>query len=200
MASILFSWELGGGIGHIVRLRPLAERLRQQGHKVWLASKDVQAAKTVLSDSGIPVLPAPPSASGNRPSINVQSFADILHNVGFGDFDALAMRLFAWRSLFQMLQPDLLVCEYSPTALLAARGWPVRTATVGNAFPALPVSGPCRNCFRFFSRRASDARHGRKRCWKSSTAISISCTLRESNRYRNGSAEEMPNTSRTSKN
>ena len=28
MASILFAWELGGGYGHVMRMRPLVAELR----------------------------------------------------------------------------------------------------------------------------------------------------------------------------
>ena len=36
MARILLAWELGGGLGHVTRLEPLARELVRQGHDVKL--------------------------------------------------------------------------------------------------------------------------------------------------------------------
>ncbi len=37
MSTILFAWELGGGLGHLVQLRPPAEALAARGHRVLAA-------------------------------------------------------------------------------------------------------------------------------------------------------------------
>jgi hypothetical protein len=33
MGTVLFAWELGGGLGHVGPMRVLAERLVQLGHQ-----------------------------------------------------------------------------------------------------------------------------------------------------------------------
>ena len=40
MATILFAWELGGGLGHLTVIKPLAEALRDQGHRVVIAVRN----------------------------------------------------------------------------------------------------------------------------------------------------------------
>jgi UDP:flavonoid glycosyltransferase YjiC (YdhE family) len=37
MATILLTWELGAGLGHLVNLLPLARGLLQRGHRVYAA-------------------------------------------------------------------------------------------------------------------------------------------------------------------
>jgi hypothetical protein len=36
MKTALLGWELGGGLGHLMRLRPLDEALLEAGHEVVL--------------------------------------------------------------------------------------------------------------------------------------------------------------------
>ena len=77
----------------------------------------------VFSKVPITLLPAPwkcrPTAQVNP----VVTYADLLLNIGFGDVNCLRAHLQAWRNLFGLVQPDLIVCDHSPMALLAAQGW-----------------------------------------------------------------------------
>lgn len=40
MAHIHFAWELGGGLGHAGRLKPLALEALRRGHRVSLSLRD----------------------------------------------------------------------------------------------------------------------------------------------------------------
>jgi len=42
MARILFTWELGGGMGHSLCYRPLLNALIAAGHEVWFAMRSLQ--------------------------------------------------------------------------------------------------------------------------------------------------------------
>src|SRR5207248_6193842 len=44
----------------------------------------------------------------------------------------------AWRNLIRMVGPDLVIFDFSPTALLACRGLPVRRALIGSGFCCPP--------------------------------------------------------------
>jgi len=48
----------------------------------------------------------------------------------------------AWRNLFALARPDVLVVQAAPTALLAARGLGLRTAMIGSGFDAPPRTHP----------------------------------------------------------
>ncbi|NIL96492.1 MAG: hypothetical protein GTO62_04945, partial [Planctomycetales bacterium] len=63
-----------------------------------------------------------------------RTFAHIMHNSGFGDFDELKAMTDAWRNLYDYVRPDLIVFNHSPTALLAARGSSVKRAIIGTGF------------------------------------------------------------------
>ena len=48
--------------------------------------------------------------------------------------DELGILAEAWRYLYRQIEPDLIVFDHSPTALLAARGFPTRQALIGTGF------------------------------------------------------------------
>ena len=55
VARILFTWELGGGLGHLANMAPLAEGLAQAGHQVYVALRDLTSANgaTLIFDEVI---------------------------------------------------------------------------------------------------------------------------------------------------
>jgi hypothetical protein len=69
------------------------------------------------------------------------SYADVLFRCGFESEDSLRIRVFYWHGLFDDIRPDLLVCDHSPTAVLAAAGR-VPTVHVGSGFANPPIGKP----------------------------------------------------------
>jgi len=134
MATILLTWELGGGLGHLMNLRPIAAELVRRGHRVFAALRDLSQAREMLGDSVV-FLQAPFKHQRMQEIHPCCTFAHILHNVGFCNVDELTTMTGAWRQLFEFVRPDLIVFDHSPTAPLAARGIPARKALIGtNSF------------------------------------------------------------------
>jgi hypothetical protein len=130
----LLCWELGGGMAHLMNLRPLAAGLARRGHEVVAALRDLSPARRVFGGSEATFLQAP-FRHGRPPEIEPAcSFAHLLHNTGFGELDELRALAGAWRQLLQFVAPDLIVFEHSPTALLAARGLSTKRALLGGGF------------------------------------------------------------------
>ncbi|WP_418317812.1 nucleotide disphospho-sugar-binding domain-containing protein [Piscinibacter sakaiensis] len=146
MARLLLAWELGTGFGHAAPLAQLAERLLERGHDVDLAWQDLSLCAAVLPGLiGHPRLHQwqAPICTGSRSGLaDPASFPEMLLCSGLGDVDRLLESARGWRQLFDAIQPDLLVADHAPTALLAARGRPMRVATFGNAFLIPPALAP----------------------------------------------------------
>src|SRR4051794_25778652 len=121
MGVVLFTWELGGGLGHVMRVAPLANGLAGRGHRVYAALREMRGAGGAFA-SAVRLLPA--SYRAGLPAVlqPTRSFADVLADVGFAEPRLLAAHVAAWRTLYDLVRPDLIVFDHSPTALLAARG------------------------------------------------------------------------------
>ena len=143
MAHVVMCWELGGDLGHVARMRPLAAALRARGHRVSFIVRETLAAYRLLDPAEYTWLQAPLQGDAvSSAYVPTLSFAHILHNVGFHTPNAIAGRIRGWRNLFEALKPDLLVFDHSPTALLAARGLTVRRILLGTGFGIPPVVSP----------------------------------------------------------
>ncbi len=143
MSTILFAWELGAGMGHLAPHRELLRSLLERGHAVHVVSRDLARAGRVFEGLTLRYWQAP--LSQHRPEMVYQptiSAAHILHNVGFADVADVTLRIAAWRNLLSSIRPELVLADYSPTALLALRGSGIRTATIGMGFCLPPPQSP----------------------------------------------------------
>ncbi len=59
MARILVAWELGAGYGHLYAFPRLAHALRERGHEVLFALRDLARAERVLGNGEFVLLQAP---------------------------------------------------------------------------------------------------------------------------------------------
>ncbi len=142
MSHIHLCWELGGGLGHAGRLKMLAQALLARGHRVTLSLRDLMQTHALLADLDLPKLQAPVwlhDAVGLPPSCNL---AEILFNCGYLEPSALRGMVAGWRDLYAVLRPDLVVGDFAPTALLAARSMGLPGAAVGNGFYMPPAGRP----------------------------------------------------------
>jgi hypothetical protein len=145
MATYVFAWELGYGLGHLVNLQPLVAGLHARGHRVELVLRDLSKAQALFAGQSFGAWQAPFKQQRTRHLGPTLSFAHILYENGFCDAGELQTLGAAWRNIFQAVDPDVIVFDHSPTALLAARGMRAKRATLGTGF-FLPLDAepmPC---------------------------------------------------------
>lgn len=142
MGTALFTWELGAGMGHVMRMAPLAKGLAARGHQVFAAMRQLPRAAAALAGSGVHLLQAPFAADGRSVFPTGVTYAHLLANCGFGDDAALLALAGAWRNLFRLTRPDLIVFDHSPAALVGARGTPARRVLIGTGYCCPPDSHP----------------------------------------------------------
>jgi UDP:flavonoid glycosyltransferase YjiC (YdhE family) len=143
MAKILYAWELGADLGHLQAFLSLAMALRAQGHEVILAAKDLSRYHSLPGAQAFEAIQAPlwPAPVKGLPEPQV-CYADILQRHGYLDHQGLLGIVKAWRSLYGMIDPALLIADHAPTALLAARGLPFPRITYGSGFFSPPRTTP----------------------------------------------------------
>jgi UDP:flavonoid glycosyltransferase YjiC (YdhE family) len=142
LSRILLVWQLGGNLGHIMPLRTLGRGLRARGHHVTFAFEDMRGAAHLIAE-GFPVVQAPVlrSDSPELPRHPI-SYPEMLFHCGFADAPALTAAVRAWRALYRMLTPDLIVFDHAPVALLAARSIGIPRVVVGTGFCSPPRVAP----------------------------------------------------------
>jgi hypothetical protein len=141
---ILFAWEMGGGLGHIATLTRLAEHWADKGIDLVLAIQDVSRAEGVIKNRNIKYVQAPLWLRVNRSSKSEQSvsYAQLLGKLGYRDRNGLKGLVKAWSSLYDLIEPDLLIVDHAPTAQLASKDYPFPTIQIGNSFTIPPVEYP----------------------------------------------------------
>jgi UDP:flavonoid glycosyltransferase YjiC (YdhE family) len=146
MSRILCVWELGADFGHMSRFLPLALKLRERGHEVVFALKDLSNAEAILGRHGFTLLQAPiwtaPVPGLPKPPL---SYTEILFRFGFLNKSGLTGMLKGWRELYALVKPDLMLADHSPTALLASRGLPFKRCLIGTGFFSPPRVSPFPN-------------------------------------------------------
>jgi len=146
MGRILMAWELGGGMGHVLPLAQVAERLVARGHELHFVLRDLAGAADALG----PLLRHPRLRLWQAPIWVAQlqglppplSYAELLFHAGYLDARRLGGLAEAWRSLLTRIKPQLLLADHAPTALLAARGLAMKRALIGTGFFLPPAAAP----------------------------------------------------------
>jgi UDP:flavonoid glycosyltransferase YjiC (YdhE family) len=155
VSRVLFAWELGEGLGHIGSFPLLAGYLRERGHEVGFALRDLGYADPVLGQGDWPLFQAPVSQRRKTNLPLAANFAEILPRVGYADADNLVGLIRAWRALFRLWRPDLVMFNHSPTALLAGRDLGFARVVQGTGF-SCPAATQGRPVFPLWAPVAPD--------------------------------------------
>ena len=138
--TVLITWELGEGLGHLATLKAISELLPEKEFEVCVAVRDLSQAHVFFKDSQVKIVQAPlwlPEIRMQRP---VAGLADLLLTKGYLQPQTLRSLVGAWRNLIAMIKPDLLITNYSPTAMLASYGASFPIVVVGTGISE-PASG-----------------------------------------------------------
>ncbi len=142
MSNFLFTWELGSNSGHIAEILPIAKLLKKRGHTVNLLFREIHEIN--LNDlNNIPVFQAPiwlANLSG-LPE-NPISLPEVLLYCGYHQEIYLTKMVDVWCNTLKKFNPDVLIANYSPTAILASRIINLPVVTIGTGFYTPPQLNP----------------------------------------------------------
>lgn len=144
MASILYAWEFGAGLGHMGVFLPLARELRNAGHEIHWVVTQPAVAGDFLASEGFTWIAAPAMAEVARPGPPL-TYADILLRFGYADPRALFGLVGGWREAMRLTGARLVLADHSPTAVLAARTMNIPVMLFSNGFTAPPRRSPLPN-------------------------------------------------------
>jgi len=142
MGRVLVIWEMGGGLGHLMRIRPIARQLADRGHDVTVGSRAWAGDHAERWFSGMTCLTTPPTTTPDGERVTFHSMPSILKAVGWADTDELAGQVDRWRAFLAEQRPDVIVLDYAPTALLAGQSLGVPIVTMSTGFTCPPDLDP----------------------------------------------------------
>ena len=147
MAEILLGWELGANTGHARRLEALVPPLLAQGHGLHLVVQNLGAVQIAPAWQGrvrlwqAPLWPGLLRHGGAGPLGPPRRFGDVLANLGLTSAAGFAAILGGWDALLAAIRPALVIGDFAPGLMLAARGRVPRLA-VGTGFTVPPADLP----------------------------------------------------------
>lgn len=146
MSNVVLVWELGAELGHITRLNALALELSTRGHSVTcIVSGPEQIQQLYSSQASLPykILTGPgwPPRS-LKLSRQPANLSEVLLAVGYHNPQALAKKIADWRNIIAPHQPDIIVYDYAPTALLATKDYACVKIGLDDPFSKPPNTSP----------------------------------------------------------
>ncbi len=139
---VLFACELGASLPALDRLLPIAAGMTAQGHTVSLVLRDPSLVADLAASQSWSLTVAPAWRAAPPPGFLAVSYADVLLQCGYATPETLRDLLAGWRQVFALGQPDLLIADFAPTALLAARAVGLPAVVLGNGYTLPPATDP----------------------------------------------------------
>jgi len=141
VARILVGYERGENLGHYRRLAPVAEALAAEGHQVTFFLRNPYDCRAQITKNPLPFIQSPdlvPPNPAERVPKKMGAYSDIMVYCGFSNLQSLFTATLAWRTIFDQLRPDLIVCDHSPVICFAAYGR-IPVIQVGSGFTIPPA-------------------------------------------------------------
>ncbi|WP_323816508.1 glycosyltransferase [Cellvibrio sp. NN19] len=138
MRKILFCWELGEDYGYLGKILALTKQFSEDPIHFFVVSKNLSATSKIEWPSNVKFIQAPICLQANPLSLKASSFAEILFYKGYDSHRHLRILSDAWLTIFEAINPDVILFDYAPTALLAASGLTTPKIIIGNPYLTPP--------------------------------------------------------------
>ncbi|MBW4448486.1 MAG: hypothetical protein KME38_16880 [Spirirestis rafaelensis WJT71-NPBG6] len=137
MTKALLAWEIGGGQGHFHLLAAIAQKLQAFGIETIFALENAQFKNCNFPGKVLQAPKAMMRSLDDKGDNKSYLFTDILYIFGFSTALTLNFHLKAWQNLIHLVKPSLIIADYAPALVLAAKG-KIPTVVVGNGFSVPP--------------------------------------------------------------
>ena len=142
MAHLAYVWELGSNFGHLANFSAVSRELRRRGHSISVIARRVDGYHLFLPRDSVRVYPAPRPDGGTPGNFVPRTWSDIVVHTGFANPNTLADLLSSWRALFQSIQPDLVIHNFSAIASLASHSLSLPSVNMGLGYGMPPKTQP----------------------------------------------------------
>ncbi len=136
----LFTWELGGGMGHVTVMSRIAAHLDPEKFDLRYALSSPELGLKTGFDADR-VIPAPlwPGQRGwkYQPVQPARSLGEALARSVFITVEDVRKQLQQWLQILDRVKPDIVFADYSPGALMAARTLGIKSVAYGVGYYTL---------------------------------------------------------------
>lgn len=143
--KLLLATEANEGMGHIAPWCSLVSMALQQGMDVHMAAPDLAKLNQFMGQHLKMNLWQAPCVRSVRSDggISAKSWPEILVALGYGDVTCLTGVVKGWINILRSVRPDVVMADYAPALILAARVTGIPVIEVGSGFCVPPLlNGP----------------------------------------------------------
>lgn len=126
----------------MMRAAALARTFAEHDVGVIVVLRDLADCSLAIWPNDIRLLQAPVSFRTPPQFTKPSTYAELLYTNGYHDPRLLDGLTAGWTTLLDMLEPDLIVVDHAPTAILAAKLMDIRSVRLGTGFFAPPPIQP----------------------------------------------------------
>jgi UDP:flavonoid glycosyltransferase YjiC (YdhE family) len=142
MKKLLLCWELGDDFGHLGKYHRISSIFTERGYQVFILLKDLSKVGRFVWPTGVTILYCPQAKLRLQKAPTTQCHAEILLINGYHSANTLKYLVLAWRHLFDWINPDVILFDHSPTALLASRDKKIPRIIISDPFVVPPANQP----------------------------------------------------------
>ncbi len=136
----LFTWELGGGMGHVTVMSRIASQMNQDKLDLWYAlSSPELGLKAGFDPERVLAAPLWPGQRGwkYQPTKPARSLGEALARSVFISAEAVHTQLQQWLQLLAQVKPHIVFADYSPGVLMATRALGIPAVAYGVGYYTL---------------------------------------------------------------
>lgn len=145
MQTLLIATEADEGMGHVVPWTGFVAQAIEQGYQVHMAAPDVGMLNQHVGEKfPIHLWSSPRLKSQMRMQKSAQppvrSWPELLVSLGYAESSALQGAVKAWRSVLSQIRPTVILADYAPALILAAKTLDIPLLEVGGGFCIPPLT------------------------------------------------------------
>lgn len=138
--NIMITWELGGGYGHLIPIIAICKKLILSDTIITLVLKDITNPILILLPKSIKIIQAPKSISPVDNKHTLSTVSDILFVNGYHSTKSIKHLLNQWIDIIDLVKPDVVINDYSPTAVIACKIKRIKNISIGTGFFIPPIT------------------------------------------------------------
>lgn len=137
---ILFCWECGAGLGHIKALERVAAEFDATKYSLCLVTPENRPYTNLSSIfTSVNSIASSDMLAPDIVNLDMTSYNSNLYCLGLSSAKITFTRLQVWKQFFTRSKPELIIADYAPFALMAARAMGLKSIATGNGFTLPPT-------------------------------------------------------------